>query len=166
MRIRIAIAAVALIAVAATSFAAPNPSEQEIVDQYLRKTEKKHEADRLGWFSVHFTVNRVNRNNDYNSFTNHINHDLTGGQFSWLDQTFAFGGEFGMLFQKRFAWSIGGEYWLKTGETMEGTVSYAPDGVPTELVNPQSEMQVAGLYGGLERLNQRFRLAMRRSRPT
>lgn len=150
MRFRIAIAAVALVAVAASSFAAPNPKEQEIIDKYLKKTEKKHESSKLGWLSLHFTVDRVNRNNDYNSFTDHLNRNMDGGRFSWLDQTFALGGEFGMLFQKKFAWSVGGEYWLKTGETVEGTVSYTPSsGVPTELTNPSSEISVYGFYGGL-----------------
>lgn len=152
MRIPTAIAAAAIIALAATSFAAPNPTEQEIVDKYLKKTEKKHAMEKLSWLSAHFTVDRVNRNNDYNSFTNHVNNNLTGGAFSWLDQTYAIGGEFGMMFEKKFAWKLGGEYWLKVGETIEGTVTYSPPsgGTPVDLVNPQSEMKVIGFYGGVD----------------
>lgn len=151
MRVRLVLSVAVVALIASTAFSAPNPKEQELVDQFLKKTEKKHSPKKVGWFSANFTMNRINRNNEYNSFTNHINSSLSGGEFSWLDQAFAGGAEFGIGVSKKMAWLAGGEFWLTTGEQLSGTVSYVPPsgGTPVQLTDPQSEIKVYGAYTGV-----------------
>lgn len=151
MRVRFALllAGVTLIAVAAT--AAPTPKEQELVNQFLKKTEKKHRPKKLGWVSANFTVNRVNRYNEYNSFTKHVNSNLSGGQFSALSQVGAAGLEVGVGMNRKLSWVFGGEYWLKSGDKISGTVNYAPPSGsgPVALTDPESKIQVYGAYTGV-----------------
>ncbi|PWB69199.1 hypothetical protein C3F09_10520 [candidate division GN15 bacterium] len=126
-----------------------NDREQELINQFLKKTEVKH-VQKLGWLSVGFSVNRVNRHNDYNSFTNHLNTQIDGGQFSWMGNAPAFSAEFGTLVGKRMAWSIGGEYWMKISRDVSGTVTYSPTaGLPTALTNPSSEIKTLGVFTSL-----------------
>ncbi len=150
MRVRLALALTVAALIASTAIAAPTPQEQEMVNQFLKKTEKKHKAKKVGWFSASFTANRINRNNEYNSFTNHLNSSLSGGEFSWLGQAYAAGAEFGIGVSKKMAWMAGGEFWLKTGDKLTGTITYAPPaGSPVQLTNPQSEIKVYGAYTGI-----------------
>lgn len=151
MRVRFALMLAGALLIAISAIAAPTPKEQEMVNQFLKKTEKKHRPKKLGWVSANFTFNRVNRYNEYNSFTNHVNSNLSGGQFSKLNQALAGGLELGVGMNRKMAWVIGGEYWFKAGEKLSGTVSYSPPsgGGPVQLTDAQSEMQVYGAYTGV-----------------
>lgn len=117
-------------------------TEQDILKKYLSKTEKKH-VQHQGWLSVNFTMNRINRHNDYNDFANYASTQMTGSSFSWLNMSKSFGGEFGVSVNRRFGFALGGEYWLKMGETITGSFEYQP--ISTAVSNPSSEIKT---YGG------------------
>jgi hypothetical protein len=122
-------------------------TEDEIIARYLRKTEEKHTA-RLGWASVNFSVDRINRDNPYNSFANHESNQFSEGSLSWLGQGYSIGVEFGLIFKPGVTWSLGGEYWLKMKDEISGTPTYLPTG--TDVENPSSEIQVYGLTTGVQ----------------
>lgn len=125
-------------------------TENDIVNNYLNRAVAKH-THKLGWASVNFSVDRINRNNDYNSFTSLESSKLTNGSFSWIEQGFSFGADFGIVFNERFAWSLGGEYWLKLGETLPENDTYLQLSTNTTVgANPQSELQVLGVNTGLQ----------------
>ena len=131
------------------SLLASTDKEQEMVNQFLKKTETKH-VQKLGWMSVGFSVDRINRKNDYNSFTMSLNRQMDGGEFSWLGNATAINAEFGTMMSKSLAWSVGGEYWMKVGQSLSGDVLYAPSGgTPTVLTNPSSEIKTLGFYTSL-----------------
>lgn len=124
-------------------------TEQDVIDQYLNKRQPKiqEKAGRLGWLSMNFTLNRVNRHNDYNHLMTLESDNISGGSFSWLNMAYSVGGELGILFSKRFCFSLGGEYWLKMGEELEGDYAYLP--TSTTITNPSSSVKVYGAYAGI-----------------
>jgi len=125
-------------------------TENDIVNRYLNQAVAKH-THKLGWASVNFSVDRINRNNDYNSFTDIESDKLTNGTFNWIEQGFSFGADFGIVFKERFAWSLGGEYWLELGETLPENDTYLQLSTNTTVgANPQSELQVLGVNTGLQ----------------
>ncbi len=133
-----------------TSVVIAQETEQDIVNRYLNQAVAKH-THKLGWAAVSFSVDRINRHNDYNDFTIAENPKLTNGSFNWLDQGFSFGADFGMVFKERFAWSLGGEYWLKMGETLpEGDTYLQLSTNTTVAANPKSELQVLAVTTGLQ----------------
>ncbi|MEW6051399.1 MAG: hypothetical protein AB1644_10110 [Candidatus Zixiibacteriota bacterium] len=117
-------------------------TEQEILQRYLSKAEKK-QIKHQGWFALNFAMNRINRHNDYNSFADYESQRFTGTNFSWLNMAKTFGAEFGMMMSRRMAFSLGGEYWLKMGETVSGSYLYQP--ISASVSDPASEIKV---YGG------------------
>ncbi len=125
-------------------------SEQDIINKYMQKTEKKHKK-KLGWISGSFIMNRINRDNDYNKFAMHQSENFTNAGLSWLGQAPAFDLEFGIVLTSRIAWSLGGEYWLKFGENQSGTFEYTPDGgVPTTVTDIVSELSLFGVSTGVQ----------------
>lgn len=125
-------------------------TEQDIINRYLKKSEKA-KITKLGWASIHFTGNRINRHNDYNDFAINISTSLDGGEIAWLDQAFSFGADFGVVFKERYAWYLGGEYWLKQGTNVSGDFSYTPPGgVATPVTSLVSEVKVYGAYTGFQ----------------
>ncbi len=122
-------------------------SEDEYVAKYLSKIEKKH-TQKLGWFSGYFSLNRINRFNDYNKFANFETTNFTDATIPWLGEAKIFGLDMGLVFARRFAWNISGEYWLKLGESLEGTYFYEPTG--TYIENPSTEITVYGASTGLQ----------------
>ena len=132
------------------STAEAQETENDIVNNYLNQAVAKH-THKLGWASVNFSVDRINRNNDYNSFTDIESDKLTNGTLSWIEQGFSFGADFGIVFKERFAWSLGGEYWLELGETLPENDTYLQLSTNTTVgANPQSELQVLGVNTGLQ----------------
>jgi len=132
------------------STAEAQETENDIVNNYLNQAVAKH-THKLGWASVNFSVDRINRNNDYNSFTDIESDKLTNGTFNWIEQGFSFGADFGIVFKERFAWSLGGEYWLELGETLPENDTYLQLSTNTTVgANPQSELQVLGVNTGLQ----------------
>jgi hypothetical protein len=124
-------------------------SEQDVIDRYLGQTEKRH-TKKLGFALINFTFNRVNRANDYNRFAIYVSDHIQNGTLNWLKSTYSFGAEAGTIVMKRLALSVGGEYWLKAGQTLSGTYTYnPPGGTAQQLTDPSSEIQVYGLYGGV-----------------
>ncbi|MBD3401484.1 hypothetical protein GF420_01205 [candidate division GN15 bacterium] len=141
---------VALVALIGAPAVIAQETEQDIVNRYLQKSEKE-KVTKLGWASLHFNGNRINRNNDYNSFATNISADIQGGEVAWLDQAFSVGADFGVVFNDRFTWLLGGEYWLKQGTNLSGEFTYNPSGgVPTTITDPKSEVKVYGAYTGFQ----------------
>jgi hypothetical protein len=130
-----------------TSTVAATDSEEEFIQKYLNKIEKKH-TQRLTWISGHFALDRINRDNDYNRFANVESANLTDGTIPWLGEAKSFGLDFGMVFAERFAWTLSGAYWLKMGTSLEGSYFYEPTG--TYIDDPASELQVFGISTGVE----------------
>lgn len=150
MRLKSVISVVCILTLFCGSLAFGQETEQEIVNRYLQGAEKEH-TTKLGWASASFSFNRINRHNDYNSFATSTNSQFGGSGLNWLDNAKAFGVEFGTIFKSRFAWTLGGEYWLKIGETIEGTYTYTPPmGTPMQVTDPTSEIQVFGVYTGFQ----------------
>ena len=120
-------------------------TEQEIVDSYLQKTVAKH-TKKLGWASLNFSMDRINRHNDYNDFAYVESQKLTNGDFDWIRQGYTIGADFGFMVRKQIGWSIGGEYWLKMGETLSPNDSYLQLSTNTNVPSdPKSEIQVYGV---------------------
>lgn len=147
MRLRTLALLMGVIFLFATTVASQTSSEDEFINNYLKKIEKKH-TSRLTWISGYFSFNRINRDNDYNRFANLESVNFTDASVSWLGDAKVLGVDFGLLFGKRFGWTLSGEYWLKMGETLEGTYYYEPAG--TYLENPASEIQVFGASTGIQ----------------
>lgn len=122
-------------------------SEEEYVNKYLKKYEKKH-TTKLTWISGFFSLNRINRDNDYNKFANYETTNFTDGTIPWLGEAKTFGADFGLVFNKRFAWTVSGEYWMKLGESLEGSYFYEPTG--TYIDNPETQVQVYGAMTGVQ----------------
>ncbi len=141
MRLKIVIALTGLCLLLSAVVVNATDSEEEFIQKYMNKIEKKH-AKKLTWVSGYFALNRINRDNDYNKFANYETMNFTDATVGWLGEAKMFGLDFGLMFSKRFAWSIGGEYWLKMGTSLDGTYFYEPVGAYIE--NPSSEVQVYG----------------------
>ncbi len=125
-------------------------TEDEIVRSYLQEAVAKH-TRKLGWASVNFSVDRINRHNDYNDFTIVESAKLGNGSMSWLENGFSVGADFGIVFKERFAWSLGGEYWLKMGETLPANDTYLQLSTNTTVsADPKSELQIFGINTGLQ----------------
>ncbi|MDF1545979.1 MAG: hypothetical protein P1R58_12875, partial [bacterium] len=125
-------------------------TEDEIVGRYFKKMQKQH-VRKLAWISANFSTNRINRHNDYNDFATVETNNFNNGSVGWLGQANSFGVEFGSVFKEKFAWSLGGEYWLQMGQNQEGDYSYTPTGgLQTSVTNLQSEIEVYGLSTGLQ----------------
>jgi hypothetical protein len=119
-------------------------TEQEIIDAYLKKTQKEH-VYKMGWVSVNFGIDRINRHNDYNDFATLESLDLSNGSFDWIEQGYSLGVDFGLLVNKRFAWSLGGEYWLKMGSDLPSNNLYYLQSAGTAIsTDPKSEVQLYG----------------------
>jgi hypothetical protein len=145
-----AVIAALLVIFAYSSVMSATQTEQDIINKYLQKTEKKHKR-KLGWISGSFILNRINRDNDYNKFAMHQSENFTDASLSWLSQAPAFDIEFGIVLSNRIAWSLGGEYWMKFGESQTGTFEYIPDGgVPTTVTDIVSELSVFGVSTGVQ----------------
>jgi hypothetical protein len=149
MRFLVCLILVVILVAGAVPALQAQDSEDAMVNQYLQ-SKTKEEVKKLGWASVHFRVDRINRNNDYNDFAITTSQQLDGGEISWLKQGYSFGADFGTILKKRFAWSFGGEYFLNLGTSLDGTYLYTPaSGLPTSVENPSSEVKVWGIYTGL-----------------
>lgn len=149
MRLKVALVSMVLVLVFGLELAMAD-TEQEIVNRYLQKTVAKH-TSKLGWASINVSVDRINRHNDYNDFAITESAKLTNGTFSWLDKGFSFGADFGMVFKKRFAWSVGGEYWIKQGETLPGGDTYLQLSTSTTVAaDPKSELSLFGVNASLQ----------------
>ncbi len=147
MRIKSLFATLGVVVLLSSSLVTAQSQEDEIVQRYLDRVSKKH-ARKLTYLSGHFELNRINRNNDYNKFATNVSANLDGGSIPWLSQAKSFGLNLGVVFNQRFAWSLGGEYWLKLGQNLTGDYYYTPLGAP--ITDPKSEVQVYGFSTGLQ----------------
>ncbi len=149
MRRFVCVIGAAVIALSCAGFVSAE-TEEEIIERYTKKYEKKH-TNKLSWISVSYQMNRINRQNDYNSFANLVSDQFSNADLPWLGQAHAFGVDLGMVFDQGFAWTIGGEYWLKQGVNESGAFNYDPPlGTATTVENFQSEITVYGVTTSLQ----------------
>ncbi len=144
-RFGVMIALAVLLGMASKGFA--QETEQDVLNRILKDYDVKH-IKHIGWFSINFGMNRINRHNDYNDFANYQSTQFTGTSVTWLNTAKSLGAEMGTIFAKRFAVSLGGEYWLKFGQKMSGSYMYSPTG--QTITDPSSEMTVYGIYTGVQ----------------
>lgn len=149
MRLAIALAIAAVWVAGSAAGAGVSQSEQDIINQYLKKTEKKH-IKKLGWISADITVNRINRDNDYNKFANYSSDHFSNTSIPWLGEAWIFGVDAGVVLKKRFAWSIGGEYWMNLGNDQSGVYTYQPPSAEPLETKATSEVKVWGVSTGLD----------------
>ncbi len=137
-----------ILAIAGSSLVTAQDSEQDIVDRYLTRKPKTEKAgnDNIGWLSGSFSVNRINKNNPYNSFAIAESSNIQGGSLLWLDKAFSFGGDVGFVFGKKFYASVGGEYWLSMKNELAGDFLYTP--TSSTITNPTSQIKVYGMTLG------------------
>jgi hypothetical protein len=149
MRTIVSLLVVAVIAGSALAIDVPE-SEQEIINKFLKKTEKKY-TTKLSWISGNFTINRINRSSAYNDFATLVSDDFTDASIPGLTQGKSFGLDMGLLLNRKFAVTVGGEYWLKLGSHQSGSFEYNPplgtSAIVTDLV---SEVQVYGVSTGVQ----------------
>ena len=124
-----------------------NETEEEMTNKFLQRLETKH-TQKLTWLSGYFSINRINRDNDYNKFAYHESKNFSTTQLSWLGEAKSFGLEMGVIFKEKYAWSVGGEYTMKLSEELTGSHVYLPTG--TTLENPTSEISLYGFKTGLQ----------------
>jgi hypothetical protein len=150
MRRKSAFATAIVLAVVSLPMICPAETEQDIVNRYLKKAQDKH-VTRITWISANFTFNRINRNNDYNRFADYTSNHFSNTDIPWLEDGKSFGVDLGLVFKERFAWSVGGEYWLAMGINRKGSFEYSPPGgTPTEVTNLYSEIRVLGFTSFLQ----------------
>ncbi len=127
--------------------AASSDSEEEILQRYMNKIQKKHTA-RVTWVSGYFAIDRIDRDSDYNKFANYETLNFTDATIPWLGESKMLGADFGMIFDNSFAWTLGLQYWFKMGESLEGIYYYQPTG--TYIENPESQIKVFGITTGIQ----------------
>ncbi len=150
MRSTIAVIFACVVFLAGAVPAAPKDTERDFVDQFIKRTEKKH-VRKLSWISGSFTFNRISESNDYNRFAAYESDHFQNTNLSSLGNAGAFGLDLGIVFSERFAWSVGGEYWLKLGESKSGSFAYDPPDAGSSTVDDfKSEIKVLGLTTGLQ----------------
>lgn len=144
MRFGSVLCGMALLAILAASAVQAQETEQDIVNRYLQKAVTKH-TQKAGWASINVSMDRINRQNDYNDFATIESQDLSSGTFGWIEQGFSIGADFGMIIKERFAWSLGGEYWLKMGDELPANADYYIQSSGTTVTaNPKSEVTLYG----------------------
>ncbi len=130
-----------------SSFAFASDKEQELTDKFLDRLESKH-TTKLTWLSGYFSLNRINRDNDYNKFASYESNNFTSTDVAWLGDAKSIGLEMGVIFKEKYAWSIGAAYTMKMGEELTGSHLYSPTGATLE--NPTSELSLVGFNTGLQ----------------
>ncbi len=150
MRNRIAVVVAFLFMFCGDSILSAGETEQDIVNRFLKKAEDK-QTRKLSWVAANITLNRINRDNDYNKFANYSSHHFSNANLPWLGEAKSLGIELGLMIGNKFAWSIGGEYWLKLGTNETGAFNYTPPDAPAAVVdNLVSEVQVWGVGSAVQ----------------
>ncbi len=124
-------------------------TEQDLINKFLKRTEEKH-SSHLSWMSGSFSMNRINRDNDYNSFADFESTNFTNTDLNWLGEAKILGVDAGVIFMEKLSLSVGGEYWLKLGESQTGSFQYSPPGGPAITIDDlKTEVQVWGVSTGV-----------------
>jgi hypothetical protein len=139
-----------LLAFASSVVAQGSSNEQDVVNRYLKKTVSE-QTRKLGWISASYSLNRINKDNDYNKFASYESGNFSNSSVSALNQAHSFGAEGGLIFSSKIAWSVGGEYWMKQGQNANGSFSYTPSGgSPINVTDLVSEINVYGFSTGIQ----------------
>lgn len=100
-------------------------TEDEIVANFLKKTEKKKTKHTVGFFMINGSYGRLNRDNKYNYFATKVTPLVTSVDGSStlvadISNTKQFTAAFGFMTSRRTAVSLGFSYWLKLGSSRTG----------------------------------------------
>lgn len=147
MRCKIIIATILLVFAAGSVVA--TDAETELVNKYMKRTQEKR-TKKLSWFGVDFTMNRINRHNDYNTFASIESANFPNAELQWLNQAPSIGVNMGLLFKDRWAWSVGGEYWMKLGDNLGGPYDYNTGTGTITVQELKSEISVYGITTGMQ----------------
>ena len=79
-----------LLAFTSSAIAQGSSSEDEVINRYLKKTIKEQTRN-MGWISANYTLNRVNKDNDYNKFASYESSNFASSSVSPLDKAHSFG---------------------------------------------------------------------------
>jgi hypothetical protein len=150
MRRKITVVVTSLFIFCGGSILSATETEQDIINRFLKKTEAKH-VKKISWIAANFTLNRINRDNDYNKFANYSSTHFSNTNLPWIGEAKSLGIELGLLFGKKFAWSVGGEYWFKMGTNQTGLFNYTPPNAsPSVVDNLISEVTVWGVSSAVQ----------------
>ncbi len=130
-----------------SSVVVANDAEEALTNKFLKRLEAKH-MKKLTWLSGYFSLNRINRDNDYNKFASYESNNFSTTELSWLGDAKSFGMEMGVVFKEKFAWSLGGEYTMQLGQEITGSHFYNPTGSLVE--NPSSTISLYGIKTGVQ----------------
>jgi len=150
MRSKITVVVASLFIFCGGSILSAAETEQDIINRFLKKAETKH-VKKISWIAANFTLNRINRDNDYNKFANYSSNHFSNTNLPWIGEAKSFGIDLGLLLGKKFTWSVGGEYWLKMGTNQTGSFNYTPpDASPSDVDNLVSEVTVWGVSSAIQ----------------
>lgn len=134
-------------------------TEDEIISQYLKKTEKKQKVQgsaKVGFFSFSLSYGKLPNENPYNSFYKYANANITNlGGPEWpllgIWRSKQFGASFGMMASRRVGVKVGFDYWLKMGSRTQGDFEFdmQPLGVQNDF-DLVSEVKVFGVKAGFD----------------
>jgi hypothetical protein len=133
-------------------------TEEEMIAKFFNKTNQPA-AKKVGFLVVNGSLGRLNKDNDYNKFTNRVSPlllNLSGGSTE-LEKVF-YSHELyigaGMMTSPNSAMSLGFSYWLKMGSNQVGDFNLsqlnASDPDDHYSFDLKSELQVYGIVGNLD----------------
>jgi hypothetical protein len=133
-------------------------TEDELVAQFLKKTEKK-KTKKVGFFIINGSFGRLNRDNDYNKFSVRVTPLITSVDGTTIgvdkiDYSQEFFGGFGFIVSPKSSASIGFAYWLKMGSSQSGDMNLSLVNLnasdPAYDFDLKSEVQVYGIAGNVD----------------
>ncbi|MCX6826477.1 MAG: hypothetical protein NTV06_04295 [candidate division Zixibacteria bacterium] len=135
-------------------------TEDDVVAQYLKKTEKKQKAKslRIGFVSLYGAYGKLPNDSPYNKFRSYANSNITalnGSQYllTGIWRSKQLGVDFGMMITSRIAAKVGFEYWLKMGSNKTSNYDFdaAFDSIGVkDNFNLVSEINIYGVNLGVD----------------
>lgn len=137
---------------------AMSQTEDELVSQFLKKTEKI-QIKKVGFVVVNGSFGRLNRDNDYNKFSVRVSpliSSVSGGTVGVdkINDSRQFFGGFGYMFSPKTSATLGFGYWLKMGSNQSGDLDLSlvnlNDPNPVYDFNLKSQVQVFAVSGQMD----------------
>lgn len=137
---------------------AMSQTEDELVAQFLKKTEKI-QVKKVGFVVVNGSFGRLNHDNDYNKFTVRVSpliSSVSGGTVGVdkINSSMEFFGGFGYMFSPKTSATIGFDYWLKMGSNQSGDLDLSlvnmNDPNPVYNFDLKSQVQVFAVSGQVD----------------
>ncbi len=133
-------------------------TEDELVAQFLKKTEKNH-VKKVGFVVANGSFGRLNHDNDYNKFSVRVSpliSSVSGGTVGVdriYDSKELYGG-LGLMMSPKTSGTIGFGYWFKMGSEQSGNLDLSlvnlDDPNPVYDFNLKSQVQVYAISGQID----------------